>query len=472
MKQEALAIQPAQAQNTILRLTDDVSGRRCAVRIDARDAGATLRSLLDTYLKTPDLDSLLADGRITQQSEESLGALQELVYISSPGGDLGDVFPGIAFRQDSRPVGLDQEPEPRSAEVAKKQVGLIEIKIDRWGMGYDRDWRGFHRRRWAKRPDAYSAFVTSCLEQDYGVAGAQAVLQLETTGQKLQFVRSIGKAIWQSDFESYSRFTGRKLVYKTGDETLTNIIEGAGGICTEKVQALQFITDNYGLDSEVLFAGADTSEPAPEARLRRLLTNFDFSYSKRFMRYWQHTALLYRFGDKNVLVDATNGNIPYLFLEGREAERLLTYDGKEPVAVQMAMTPENFYYHRVSQDIPEKLFFAMEGWIAFVDLVQVFDNELGLYISSDFFISPLVFKSDRRFGRLRDAYADACRRAGLEYDVSAEWTLDSELGEQFAERHPRVSSAIMSSREHLLERYDQCHGPDHEAGLAIVRLKG
>ena len=449
-----------------------MSGRRCAVRVEPRDGPQTLHTLLDAYLKDPDLERLRAERRITQQSAESLASLQELVYSSSPSGALGDLFPGIAFRQGSRPIGLDQTPGSRPTEIADRPVDLIEIKIDRWSLGYDRDWRGFHRRRWLKRSDVYSQFVVSCLEEEYGAAGARAVLQLETTEHKLQLIRALGKRIWLSDFESYSRFTGRKLAHKTGDETVTNIIEGGGGICAEKVQALQFITDNYGLESEVVLAGADARGPVPESRLRQLLTTFDFSYSKRFMRYWQHTALLYRFEETEVLVDATNGNVPFLFLEGGGARRLLEYEDKQPVPVRMAIRPEDFYYHEVSQDIPEKLFFAMEGWISFVDLVQVFDNELGLYISKDFFVAPVVFRSERRFERLRGAYADACRSAGLEFDVADEWTLDSKLGELFAQRHPRAASMVASSRERLLERYDQCHGPGHEASLAIVRLEG
>ena len=110
------------------------------------------------------------------------------------------------------------------------------------------------------------------------------------------------------------------------------------------------------------------------------------------MRYWQHTALLYHIRGAPVLVDVTNGNIPFLFIRGSEADRLLGYTAKPPVRVRMAVHEEDFYYHRVAQDIPEMLFFAMEGWIPYVDLVQVFDNELGLYISEDFMVTAAVYK--------------------------------------------------------------------------------
>ena len=43
-------------------------------------------------------------------------------------------------------------------------------------------------------------------------------MELRSTGQKLKFLESLARRIWNSRFENYSRFTGRKLVYKSGDE--------------------------------------------------------------------------------------------------------------------------------------------------------------------------------------------------------------------------------------------------------------
>ena len=59
----------------------------------------------------------------------------------------------------------------------------------------------------------------------------------------------------------------------------------------------------------------------------------------------------------------------------------------------MAVKEEDFYYHRISQDIVEDMIFAMEGWIPFVDLVQVFDNELGLCITKDYMVTPIVYRT-------------------------------------------------------------------------------
>ena len=347
---------------------------------------------------------------------------------------------------------------------------LFDIEIDRESVGYDRNWRGFHRRRWDRNADEYARFVFTCLEVQYGPANAEDVLQMDSPTSKLKLVEAVARRIWESDFENYSRFAGRKLVYKTGDETVRNIIEGAGGICSEKVQALKFITDYYGIESEYLIAGPDVPGPVPEAQLREMMTTFDFRFSRRHMRYWQHAALLCNIDGETALVDVTNGNIPFVFERNEAAERLLGYEDKQALHVQMALSPEDFYYHRVSQDIPEDLYFAMEGWIPDVDLVQVFDNELGLYISEDFMVAPIIYRSERALERLRRQYVAAAGQAGVECVVDREWSLESALGQRFAADHKDAADRILTCRAHLLTRYDECHGPGHEAGLVVMAL--
>ena len=457
-------------QNYILQITDSVTTQRCALRIELQDTGLPLKDLLDKYLKRPPLERLLEERRITEESAQTLSALQDLVYMAGNDGQLGGMFAGVVFRHRDQSLDLKTVPAPSRAVVNDTPVLVINLSIDRLSAGYDRNWAGFHRRRWAKGHKLYSDFVLSVLEREYGPAGTEAVLQMDSKEHKLEFVQALARSVWESDFESYSRFTGRKLVYKTGDETVRNMTEGAGGICSEKVQALKFLTDHYGLPSEYILAGADAREPIPEARLREMLETFDFRYSKRYMRYWQHTALLYDIEGTTLLVDATNGNIPLLTLKDDAAESILGYRDKRPVPVKMVVNNEDFYYHRVSQDIPEKLFFAMEGWIEYTDLVQVFDNELGLYLTADFFVTPIVFRSARAFNRLKQEYVQVCERAGLEYEVSPEWSLDSSLGHRLMERAPQAGERVLLSKEHLLKRYDESEGSGHQAGLVIMKL--
>ena len=455
----------------ILQINDTVSTRNCSLRLEPEDVGLPLAALLERYLKRTSIPQLLDESRITPSSADALYAIQDLVYASDGGGRLRDMYAGIAFTDGGQEIGPDDAPVVHRAQSAGQDVALVDIGIDRIACEYDRNWTGFHARKWRRAPERYTAFVRDTLAADYREGEADEILELRATEHKLKFLESLARRIWRSQFENYSRFTGRQLVYKSGDETIDNILDGGGAICSEKVQALKFLTDHYGFESEYLLAGQDASGPLPTDKLREILTTFDPSFAKRYMRYWQHTALLYRVDGAPVLVDATNGNVPFLFLRGADADRLLRCDGKQPVPVKMVESEESFYYHRAPQDIPENLFFALEGWIPFSDLMQVFDNELGLYLSADFHVAPIPYRSEAEFRRDCEEFLQICRRGQLQCSITEDWTLDSPLGRAFEEAEPDVSSRILLARDHLLRRLDQCDGPGHEAGLVVIRLR-
>ena len=381
----------------ILQLADLVSTRKCAMRINSDEGSRTLGCLLDKYVKHAPMRELLRGSWITPNSADSLFAIQDLLYASSDNGQLLDMFSGVAFKQGDRLIEPEEAPACQLASVDGRDVWVIDLAIDRTNCDYDRNWTGFHARKWLRDPDKYAGFVHDTLAGSLGLAEAESVLGMDSTAKKLTLLEVLAKRVWESQFENYSRFVGRKLVYKSGDETIDNIMDGAGAICSEKVQALKFLTDHYGLTSEYIIAGGNAVGTAPVDKLRELLVTFDFRFAKRYMRFWQHTALLYDVDGVRVLVDATNGNIPFLFLQDQEAEWVLGDMDKQPVPVKMIEFEEDFYYHRVPQDIPENLFFALEGWMPYTDLMQVFDNELGLYLSSDFYVTPLPFTTEREF---------------------------------------------------------------------------
>ena len=113
---------------------------------------------------------------------------------------------------------------------------------------------------------------------------------------------------------------------------------------------------------------------------------------------------------------------------------------------------------------------AMQGWIPDVDMMQVFDNELGLFLSRDFYVTPIPFVDQREFGGFKAEYVDICHGAKLEYSVSAQWDLDSSLGNEFAAASPLAAQRILDGKDHFLRRYDEWDCPGHESGLVIIKL--
>tara|TARA_B100001013_G_scaffold185998_1_gene112167 strand:+ start:1368 stop:2762 length:1395 start_codon:yes stop_codon:yes gene_type:complete len=455
----------------ILQLTDTVCNRTAILRIFPGDDSLDVGHLLTKYLKTPDLKKLLAEGRLTEESADSLLAIQDRVYSISNEGNLIDLNRGTVFKENGHTLSLEEEPIKRTVEYDGIKGYVIDLQIDRIDGAYDRNWEGYNKRKWIKNCDKYTNFVKSSLVAQYGFEQASDVLELSSTGQKIKFLKGIGKTIWDSQFENYSRFIDNRIVYKSGDETIDNIMGGRGGICSEKVLAMKFITDAYGFESEYLIAGDNARGPVPVAKLRELLSTFDFRLSKRYMRFWQHTALIYNVDDMDVLVDVTNGNIPFLFLEGCDAIRLLDYPDQEPITVRMMGSEELFFYHRVPQDIPQNLFYALEGWWDFSDLMQVFENELGIYLSSEYYIIPIVFKDDDEFEIAKSEYMGICQKFGLDIGVSKDWSFDSTLGVEFRNKEPVTSADILRVESYLLARMDDCDGSGHKSGLVIIRLR-
>ena len=103
--------------------------------------------------------------------------------------------------------------------------------------------------------------------------------------------------------------------------------------------------------------------------------------------------------------------------------------------------------------------------------MQVFENELGLYLSDEYYVTPLPYRNEGEYERLAADYVAIARRAGFGSSISREWGFDSELGAEFAEAQPATAEKILAAREHLLVRYNGWEVPGHEAGLVIFRLK-
>ena len=457
--------------NYVLQITDSVTTRKCAVRLNPEDASLPWELLLERYLKSPPIEELLESQRITPESAQRLSEIQDLAYISDDDGRLHDLFPGTNIKQGDQTLAAGMVPKLGLGRTGQIEVDVIDLTLDRWNVGYSRNLVGFKKRRWRKDESAYLGFIRSAVERDHSSSTTDSILELDSEEDRLNLLRSVSERIWEADFESYSRFTGQKLIFKTGDETVLNIIAGGGGICSEKVQALKFLTDNLGYESEYLLAGPNAEKPIPEEKLRELLTTFEFDFSKRYMRYWEHLALLYHLDGSDIVVDATNGNIPFIFLVGPDVDKMLNFRDKVPVSVRMSLNTESFYYHRVTQDIPEDLLNALEGWIPEADLIEVFENELGLYISERFFVMPLVYKNRKEFLDLERQYTTACQRVGLHCAIDEEWNLDSEIGQQFVKQHPFASRQILACEEHLLFRYNESEGQDHRAGIVVVDLQ-
>lgn len=304
--------------------------------------------------------------------------------------------------------------------------------------------------------------------------------------QQRRFVEAVARRIWRADFENYSRFLGDEnhppARLKTGDETVENIVAGRGGVCTEKVLALKFITDAHGLESTPVFAGPRTTAPLPVEQLRTMLDEldtYDFTYAKRYLRYWDHIALEYRLSDgSRWLVDPSGGNIPFLCHPSR-----LYLDGgaeRPVVPVTMLATPEPVSYHRAPPALTMDFLFAWETWIDDVDLMQVFDNKLGLLVSEEFYVTPVVWGSVTKRDVVLESWRAYARTHALGFGVTAvngsspATTAEHATAALFDERQPAQAAWCRAALPRLARRYREyvCkrYGVDKPFGIDLLVL--
>ena len=184
-----------------------------------------LRALLDLYLERPDVERLSNEGRITEASAEMLASIQDLAYVCDDLGRLRGLYGGVEFAQGPRAVSLDYPLRPALMRADGRDVTLLDLSIDRTSVGYDRNWTGFSKRRWDRRADLYADFVADAVRRACGEPRLESVLASEDAADRVRLLEALARRIWESDFESYSRFTGRRLTYKWGDETVRNIAD-------------------------------------------------------------------------------------------------------------------------------------------------------------------------------------------------------------------------------------------------------
>ena len=451
----------------ILQISDPDANLTSAMKIDPEEA-TSFGEILDKYVR------VINKGIMTPESAKSLNIIQDCIYKINDEGDLLDLYEGIILKHGEDVVDLEDEtsfeliqPQDRSSFM------LLDIAIDRSQITEESNLYGYNVRKWKKNKDVFEKFVYDCISDKHG-SEVNRILELSTNEDCKKFLMAVGGKIWESDFELYSRFIGDKVRFKDPAETLLNIIAGRGATCTEKCSAMKLISDAYGFKAEYLLGGANAKGPFPEDALRRMLEEMDFTLGKKYMLYWQHMALLYDLDGEDVMLDVTNGNVPFLFLTGDDIEELLKPKHKKSVKVKMVIDEEDFYYHVVPQDIADNLLGAMQDWIEDVDLINVFDDGLGLLITKDYYVWPLMYHEDDDKLAEYDWWLERKKKFG-DLELLDNFSLPGPLVNEFEEKYPQKFVDIVEASDYLAERYNESYresadDPRYNVAYIFVKL--
>ncbi len=452
----------------VLQITDFPDRFKSAMKIDP-EAFDSFGDLLDNYIKVIDEEGM------TPESAKNLGVIQDCIYKIDDDGELLDLYEGLVLRQDDDAVDLEDKPEFQLVQSEDHpDFMLLDLVLDRSQITEEGNPYGYNIRKWNKNSASFEPFVRGCVVEKYG-SKADRILNLDTPEDQKSFLRAVGEKIWESDFELYSRFIGDKLWFKDPAETLRNIIAGRGGTCTEKCSAMKLISDVYGFKSEYLLGGPGAKGPFPVDALREMLETLDFDLGKKYMTYWEHMALLYELDDGDVMIDVANGNIPFLFLTGDKIEELLREDNKKSVEVKMVLRDEEFYYHVTPQDIPEYLLEVMQDWTEDIDLIHVFDDGLGLLVSEDYYVWPIMYTDEDEKMVEYNWWLEVKERQNLPAaELLDNFSLPGIVVNEFKEKYPQKYVDLIEASDYLVERYNESYrepGDDRKYDVAYMFVK-
>lgn len=385
----------------LLQITDRWSKRRFVMKLIAPDEFPTLTELI-AFLKNDDgefVKKLLEEKRISANGLIALEDIRAATFNILDNGMLGKIFDEVYFTIDGHMLFSDDEIlfEKRHIPQSGYENTLVaNLVLHREDLPFTRNWQGYYRRFWNEE---YANFVNDLIKNAYPEEFTD-ILKFKTKESIFKFWKIIAKKVFDSPYEIYSRYLGRRVTFKTGPETLKQITVGRGGNCSEKAAALDFICVNYGLEGHMILSGNNADGEFPYTHLRNALNRGSTIFTGDYQKYWEHYANLFIVNGEKLLVDATGGPMPFLFVSGEEAEEFLSL--KKSHDVQFIAQQEKYYYHDAPLDITYDGFFNMEAFLLDIDLYHIFgpeeeDSPFGLYIRPDLWICPNAYRTEEEY---------------------------------------------------------------------------
>ncbi len=455
-----------------LLVIEGVTNQRAALRLEP-EAIETVGAALELFRCTP--EELIQADRLEPSARAAFYEIGECLFVVEPDGKLGELQPWLRIVQGHEPVEpaapmlYERRPLPDGRDVM-----IAELVLDRRECLFNRDWNAFHRRKLDQARDEVEAFLYDAAVQAVGPSRADTAMKRQTDADKEVLLHAAARRIFAAPFELYSRFVGRRRLIKDGITTLRSVIAGHGGACSEKAQAVRFICDALEIQAQYLFCGPETRGDVPERELREILDTFESEFSTNSQSFWNHLALLVDLDGREVIVDAAAGNIPFLWVEGAELEAMLDRRGADRLGVphRYVVGQDELFYHRVDQNIPERLLFALElGWAdPHIDLVQALDDELGLMTMPDLWLGAIIWRNDEERQALHEWYHEKWVVPGHVRGVTISQNLltaEGLIAEELRERYPLAAAAATEGLAHMEDRIEEAN-PGARYGVDLV----
>jgi hypothetical protein len=194
---------------------------------------------------------------------------------------------------------------------------------------------------------------------------------------QLRLMHRIASAVHAAPFENISRILDG-LEVRPGYEMWDTMGRGFGGVCVEKTSALKFACDILGIPSSPVLGAVEMAHD-----IEALVERYVRSGGEEPLPVWiQHHLLEMNVAGNSYLVDATNGNIPFHFLDAADTERVL----KAGIRSRMVYHVERMQLMRAGNRTGDALLTLSEYHVPDLQMQYIFEQGLGLHISDRAFV--------------------------------------------------------------------------------------
>lgn len=213
---------------------------------------------------------------------------------------------------------------------------------------------------------------------------------------QLRVLFRLAEVVHAHPFENISKMVAG-VPFCSGWEMWGRMEQGGGGICAEKTAALKFVCDVLGVETFYAAGSHYTIPDDYELQLKRYVV----SEGDASQPVWiQHLLLGFKLGDTDYLTDVSNGSLPLLFLTGDDMRRYLAAGYR----ARMVYHGEHMNLRRISNWAGDTLLTLSEFHVPDLHFQYIFDQALGLHISSKAYIGAFFDYGGIRTARYQGHY--------------------------------------------------------------------
>ena len=225
--------------------------------------------------------------------------------------------------------------------------------------------------------------------------------------EMFRIIWRLARVLYLSPFENITRLLDNRQS-RPGYGVWKNVASGFGGICAEKTAALAFICDILDIEYFHVLGSVSGLPDDYENQLREYAESGGELESPTWA---QHHLMEIKIGNENYLVDSTNGNFPFMFLDSNDSGKYF----EAGIKTRMVYNTEKIKLRRTTKITGDILLTLAEFHIPELHFQYIFKQGLGIQISSNFYVGVYFDWGGDRSMNQQNYYSSMAKKVGFPY---------------------------------------------------------